>query len=226
MPSATWHNWTVDQKKDHVIKFRNYKPNVSDNFQEPKNAGRKANYAKRIRISPNFDIIVDKLEEISASTNNSSPRSIVIAESSQVVKEPAFQPNVIAESSQVQHNIRFQDPRVSRPKDFLLFYRKYLPKNTTKCQGRCGKSIGNEDEMIIRSYGTRTWTNKVTGRENSKYDPMYLPFNEKCLKNFDNENYYGPGQAFNYSVVKVNPKSKGDLNLAEIDLPRKLGILL
>ena len=55
--------------------------------------------------------------------------------------------------------------------------------------------------MIIRPYGTSTWTNKVTGRENSKYGPMYLQFNEKCLKNLDDENYYGPGQAFNYRVV-------------------------
>ena len=76
--------------------------------------------------------------------------------------------------------------------------------------------------MIIRSYGTSTWTNKVTGKENSKYGPMYL----KCLKNFDNENYYGPGQAFNYSAVTVNLKSQADLNPAEIHLLRKLGILL
>ena len=62
VPSATSHNWTVERKKDHVIKFRNYKPNVSDNFQKPKNAGRKANYAKRIRTSPNPDIVIDRLE--------------------------------------------------------------------------------------------------------------------------------------------------------------------
>ena len=62
VPSATWHNWTVERKKDHVIKFRNYKPNVSDNFQKPKNAGRKANYAKRIRTSPNPDIVIDRVE--------------------------------------------------------------------------------------------------------------------------------------------------------------------
>ena len=80
--------------------------------------------------------------------------------------------------------------------------------------------------MIIRSYETSTWTNKVTGRENFKYDSMYLHSNEKCLKNFDNENYYGPGQAFNYNVVTVNPKSKGDLNPVEIDLLRKLGMFL
>ena len=80
--------------------------------------------------------------------------------------------------------------------------------------------------MIIRSYGTSIWTNKETGMENSKYGPMYLHFTEKCLKNVDNENQYGPGQAFNYSAVTVNPKSKGDLNPTEIDLLSKLGILL
>ena len=136
-------------KKEHVTKFRNYKPNVSDNFQKPKNAGRKANYAKKIRTSPNLDILIDRLEEVSASTNNSSSRPIVIAESSQVVKESSSQTSVIAECSQVQHNIRFQDSRVSPPKEFLLFLHKHLPKKITKCQARYGNSIGNEDEMIV-----------------------------------------------------------------------------
>ena len=103
--------------------------------------------------------------ESSQVVKESAFQPIVIVESSQVVKESAFQPNIIAESSQVQHNIRFKDPRVSPPKEFVLFLRKHLPKNITKSLGRCDKSIGNEDEMIIRSYGTSTWTNKVTGRE-------------------------------------------------------------
>ena len=103
--------------------------------------------------------------ESSQVVKESAFQPIVIAEISQVVKESASQPNIIAESSQDQHNIRFKDPRVSPPKEFVLFLRKHLPKNITKCQGRCDKSIGNEDEMIIRSYGTSTWTNKVTGRE-------------------------------------------------------------
>ena len=50
-----------------------------------------------------------------------------------------------------------------------------------KWQGICGKS-DNEDEMIIRCYGTITWQSKVTGREDSKYGLMYLHFHEKCLK--------------------------------------------
>ena len=33
---------------------------------------------------------------------------------------------------------------------------------------------------------------------------MYLHFNEKCLKNFDDENYYSPEQALNYRVVTVD----------------------
>ena len=87
VPSATWHNWTVERKKDHVQKFRNYKPNVSDNFKKPKNAGRKPNNAKRIRTSPDRDIVMDRLEEVSASTNNSSSQPLVIAEMSQNVKK-------------------------------------------------------------------------------------------------------------------------------------------
>ena len=80
--------------------------------------------------------------------------------------------------------------------------------------------------MIICSYGTSTWRNKVSGKEDSKYGPMYLYMNEMSLKNFNDENYYGTGHAFNYNVVTVNQKSKGDLNPAEINLLRKLGILL
>ena len=70
-----------------------------------------------------------------------------------------------------------------------------------------------------------TWTNKVTGSENSNFGPMYLHFNEECLKSFDDENYYGPGQAFNYHVVTIDPKSKGDQNPAEIDLLRILNLV-
>ena len=99
VPSATWHNWTVEWKKDHVQKFQNYKPNVSNNFKKLKNAGCKPNYAKRIKTSPNPDIVMDRLEEVSVSTNNSSSQPIVIAQSSQVVKESASQPNVVADSS-------------------------------------------------------------------------------------------------------------------------------
>ena len=155
-----------------------------------------------MRTSPDLDIAMDRVEEVYPSTNNSLSQPI--------------------ESSHVQHNIRFQDHRVSPPKEFALFLCKHLPKNMTKCKRRCGKSIDKEDGMVIRSYGTSNW--KVTGKENFKYGPMYLHFNEKSLKKVYDENYYGPRQAFNYSAVRANPKSKGDINPADIHLLTKLGI--
>ena len=76
--------------------------------------------------------------------------------------------------------------------------------------------------MIICFYRTSTWTNKATGRKIlGMVQCIYA-----LMKSAYDENYYGLRQAFDYSVVTVNPKSKGDLNLAKIDLLRKLGILL
>ena len=76
--------------------------------------------------------------------------------------------------------------------------------------------------MSIRSFRTSAWTNKVTGRKIvGMVQCIYA-----LMKSAYDENYYGLRQAFDYSVVTVNPKSKGDLNLAKIDLLRKLGILL
>lgn len=76
--------------------------------------------------------------------------------------------------------------------------------------------------MIICFYRTSTWTNKATGRKIlGMVQCIYA-----LMKSVYDENYYSPGQAFDYSVVRVNPKLKGDLNLVKIDLLRKLGILL
>ena len=30
VPSATWHDWNVERKKDHFHKFQNYKPKYKD----------------------------------------------------------------------------------------------------------------------------------------------------------------------------------------------------
>lgn len=90
------------RKKDHIRKFRNCIPNVSENFQRPNNARRKSNYVKILRTSPNPDILIGGLGEVSASTNNSSSQPIVIAE-----KESVSQPSVTAESIiyDIQDNI-------------------------------------------------------------------------------------------------------------------------
>ena len=56
-----------------------------------------------------------------------------------------------------------------------------------ECQGNCGKKIDQKDTMLIKSYGTSRWTDKKTGKEMSKHGPMYIHFNEHCLKKIDNK---------------------------------------
>ena len=97
------HRW-ANKSQILNITFRgritfSYKPNIKDNFQKSKNAAQKPNYAKRISTLPDSDIVMDKLDKISDSRNNSASQSNAIAESSQVVKESAFQFDVTAESS-------------------------------------------------------------------------------------------------------------------------------
>ena len=79
-----------------------------------------------MRTSPDLDIAMDRVEEVYPSTNNSSSQPI--------------------ESSHVQHNIRFQDHRVSPPKEFALFLCKHLPKNMTKCKRRWVKVLTKKME--------------------------------------------------------------------------------
>ena len=55
--------------------------------------------------------------------------------------------------------------------------------------------------MVVGSYGRITWTDKSTGKEKAKFDPMYKHFHENCLKNFS-ETFYAPGQSFDFSQKK------------------------
>ena len=77
----------------------------------------------------------------------------------------------------------------------------------------------------MKSYGTCTWTDK-TGREQSKFGPMYIYFVDKCLKNVDGETFYGPHQDFDYSKIKVDKKSLADLSDAEKGFLKNLGVQL
>ena len=37
--SHVWHSWSEERKADHLRKFREYIPNISDTFRMPANAG-------------------------------------------------------------------------------------------------------------------------------------------------------------------------------------------
>ena len=67
---------------------------------------------------------------------------------------------------------------------FELNLRQVLPKTVSRCQGNCRKKITENDGMFIKSYRTTRWTDKKTGKETSKWGPMYKNFNKTYkLKN-------------------------------------------
>ena len=50
--------------------------------------------------------------------------------------------------------------------------RTNLHRSVSRCHGNCGKTILPEQEgMLIKSFGTTTWTDAKTGAEKSKFDP-------------------------------------------------------
>ena len=42
--SHVWHSWSKERNADHLRKFREYVPSISDTFRMPANAGRKPSY--------------------------------------------------------------------------------------------------------------------------------------------------------------------------------------
>jgi len=195
--SARWHEWGETRRRDHVKKFRSYDPTFTDNFSKPINVGRKPSFQQRQRKEqPN--VISDRIDELT----------------------PPFPSAVPEESS------RFQDPReAEQEKKFELHFRKDLPRLVKKCQGLCGKVIKpDDDDMLVRSYGTSTWTDRKTGSERSKYGPMYVHFNQKCLEMFDTANHYGPGNSFDFGRIEVDKTTKDKLNNAERALLDQLGV--
>ena len=203
--SARWHNWEESRRRDHVAAFRKYTPTPSDYFAKPKNAGRKANFQKRQRRDEVPTIIIDRLNEQN--------------QQKEVNSEPSSSEDTVA--------IRFADPRKVPEKQFELHLRNDLPRSIKKCQGMCGKVIKPEDDgLLVRSYGTSTWTDRTTGAERSKFGPMYIHFNEKCLETFDSENFYGPGSHFDYSRIQIDEQVKSKLNDSEKHLLLGLGIRL
>ena len=69
--------------------------------------------------------------------------------------------------------------------------------------------------MIVKSYGTVYWTDKFTGKENAKNGPLYIHFNEACLKRYNKEQFYAPDEQLDYSIITVDQKTLKDLNEEE-----------
>ena len=68
------------------------------------------------------------------------------------------------------------------------------------------------------------WTDKKTGKKMSKHGPMYIHFNEHCLRKFDNKKFYAPDESFDYSVITLCQETLTVLNKEERSFLRKLGL--
>ena len=77
--------------------------------------------------------------------------------------------------------------------------------------------------MVVRSYDRITWTDKSTGKEKTKFGPMYIQFHENCRKNVS-ETFYAPSQSFDFSKIKIDPKTQEELTEADETLLSSLGI--
>ena len=203
------HSWSPQTREQHLSTFRKCEPSIGDSFKMPKNAGRKPGYQSRERHKESPDIIIDRL---SASTP-SVPTVTPSASEEEVIG------NVATEE------VRFPDPRKSTPEVFELHFRKNIPRQITKCQGMCGKKITPDDNgLLVRTYGTTTWTERGNGREMSKYGPMYIHFSCSCLKAFDSKNYYGVNDTFDYQRTIVEKNVQVELRNGEREMLLKLGV--
>ena len=152
----------------------------------PANAGWKPGYQHRERNTTEPDIVVDCTEK--STSRNSQHRT-------------------------TSSTISFSDPRATTEKEFELHHRTNLPKSDLKCQGNCGRPIKVEEVMVVQFYGRITWTDKSTGKEKAKFGPMYIHFHENRLKNFS-ETFYARGQSFDFSKLKIDPKTHEKLTEA------------
>ena len=58
----------------------------------------------------------------------------------------------------------------------------------------------------------------------SKHGPMYIHFNEICLKAFNDKKFYAPDEAFDYSVISKSQETQNNLNEEEKAFSRRLGL--
>ena len=85
------------------------------------------------------------------------------------------------------------------------------------------EKIAQNDGMLIKTYGTTRWTDKKTGKEMSKYGPMYIHFNETCLKRHTKK-YYSLEEKFDYSIITLADETRNNLSDEEKDFLTELGI--
>ena len=202
--SARWHNWDERARQNHIMKFRQFKPSFSDEFERRSNAGHKPNFTPRSRVIEAQQVLVDRQRD-------QRDEGIRL----KISKSPESNTWRLAEAqNQGESSMRFADPDMNLKKRLELRLRKDVPRLVHLCQGNRGKQITEDCFLVMKSFGTSRWTDK-NGNERSKFGPMYLHFEKNCLQNFDSENHHRLSQSFDYSRITVDQKCKDQLSEAE-----------
>ena len=229
--SAKWHGWSEQRRLQHISAFRSFQPGLADSFKRPKKSGRKPSYQPKTKsVDPEIirDRITNMFEETEENSDLPSSKNVIQNDDIPEIEEP--QTVTVEEQNQTQlediSEVRFADPREPPKKTFELHMRKNLPRSVKRCQGRCGKKITPDQPVwIIKSYGVTKWTDKKSGKEMSRYGPMYLHFNVECLEAFDSETFYGAGTRFDYSQIKIDKDNQKDLNSQEKKMLKSLNVV-
>ena len=197
-------------------------PSISDSFSKPSNSGRKPGQQKRNRKRQEPDIVIDRHE---ATTSESLA---AVSQAAGPSQSQAAVPSGSESQATSEGEIRFKDPRVNPPKELNCRrkLRNKLSKKISKCQGKCGKPISDKDFMIIRTYGSSSYTDKESGKNKCKYGPLYIHFQGKCLKAFDSEKFYLPNENFDYSSIVVDKDTLDCLKPSEKNLLSEMGVKL
>lgn len=88
---------------------------------------------------------------------------------------------------------------------------------------QCVKTISTTDTLIVCSFDTTSQTDGNT-KDRSKYDSLYIHFQEKCFKNFDTEKFYRPRESFNFSSIIADKDTSDSLKVSEKAFFAQLGL--
>ena len=88
----------------------------------------------------------------------------------------------------------------------------------------CHKTITESDHLLVRSYGISSWLDQKTGEQRSRDEPLYIHFQDNCLKAYDSRNYYAPNELFNYKQIKLDEETRKKLSDVDIIYLQDLGI--
>ena len=80
--------------------------------------------------------------------------------------------------------------------------------------------------LTVRSFGTTSWTDRITAKIEQSMAPLYTHFQKKYLKNFDIEKFYGPRESFNFNSIIVDKDTSDSLKTSEKVFLTQLGVNL